>query len=102
MDFEKTFEEFLTEAEAYGTWGRSHRADSYLYRFYDVAITFAPSVPLRRTFEELLHMRDNRNCSFSTYETLVKKAELDNKFIYELHKALKYLASANLAEKPAA
>ncbi len=102
MDFEKLFEDFMMEAAAYGAWGRLERADSYLYRFYDVAITFAPNVPLRRAFEELLRMRDNRNCSFSTYETLVKKAELDNKFIYELHKTLKYLATASLAEKPAA
>lgn len=98
MDFERTFEDFLMEAETYSAWGRLERADSYLYRFYDVAITFAPSVPLRRAFEELLRMRDNqRNSSLPNYRKLTEKAKLDNKFIYELHKALKYLASANLA-----
>ncbi len=96
MDFEKTFEEFLIEAEAYGAWGRSQRADSYLYRFYDVAITFAPNVPLRRAFEDLIRIKDKRRNSS------LDEVELDNKFIRELHKTLKYLASASLAEKPAA
>ena len=96
MDFEKTFEAFLTEAEAYSTWGRLERADSYLYRFYDVAITFAPNVPLRRAFEDLIRIKDKRRNSS------LEEVELDNKFIHELHKTLKYLASASLAEKPAA
>ena len=95
MDFEKTFEEFLIEAEAYGAWGRSQRADSYLYRFYDVAITFAPNVPLRQAFEELLRAKDNQRTD-SPYDC-EKQAELDNKFLRELHKTLKYLATGSLA-----
>lgn len=84
------------EAEAYGAWGRSHRADSYLYGFYDVAITFAPNVPLRRAFEDLIRIKDKRRNSS------LEEVELDNKFIHELRKTLKYLASASLTEKPAA
>ena len=100
MDFEKLFEDFMMEAAAYGAWGRLERADSYLYRFYDVAITFAPSVPLRKSFEELLLMRDNQETS--SIVDCEKQAELENKFIYELRKTLEYLASASHTEKPAA